>query len=338
MSAIPATSAHGCVPNQNLQSDQDSPLEPSLLTRIANAVNDIIRELSRWLYNKSVEYGEGFVGTFFLYTHFTVGSLFSEPLATLSCSVNRLVYSWQTEWEKHGFYDAGSTESMQKLEEKLNAEASADPAAVVKPPLILLHAFLDTPHNWLYWAPELEKAEAEKKIGHAITLQLPDAMEEQLPLVRKTIETITALYAKVFKKEDQQVDLWGHSRGGYTAHLAAFANVTLKDKEDVERRWHTEERNPLVRKVVTLAAPGWLCCDGQKEGDHNDRYPRQDYTAEQLKTIAECHANVYDIIGTQDAISFEKSGLPAAQVFAVDHKHLGIVHCPDVCQLALSLL
>jgi len=311
--------------------------EPSLCKRIADIYQSIIKSLSQWLFENGLAYQfEGFAGKFFLYSHFTVGSFFSEPLTTLFSTITRITCSWNTVWEEHGFYDAGDSNSLERLETQLESETNS---VSIRPPLLLLHAVHDTPHAWLAWAPELEEAERKNEIGHVITLELPNEMEDQLRTANNAIEEITSIYRRVLKHPLPQVDLIGHSRGGYTGHLLAYNEITVTDNS-IMRRWHKiDTQNPLVRKVVTLGSPTWLCCHGQKNEEGIGLYPEKgQFTEQQLGTIHGSHPNVFDIIGTQDAIAFERSGLPANQVFQVEHKHKGLLACPDVCKLAISIL
>ncbi len=316
--------------------------QPSLLERISDAYLGTVQDFSQYLFRKG-----------WIVASLIVPSLFGEPCASIQSAVRR-IFGWKTSWESHGFYNAADSNSLAKLRDTLKGQ---DPANN-QTPLLLLHGVFSTPDIWLPWADTLQQAEKDKKIGQVITLQLPNNIEERMQVVYKAIDAIAEIYREVNKLPAAQVDIIGHSLGGYAGHLAAFNpdQIEIKEQTKVERRWHCidpAQRNPKVRKVISVAAPTWLCCQGQRdettlcEPGHAEIYPwkvfsekniAQSFTPAQIATIQQHHHNIYDIIATQDAISATVSPLPKEQVFHVKHGHLGATTCPKVCQLAISIL
>lgn len=313
----------------------------SLFSRIRDGYIETIQNISQSLFKNN-----------WVISHLLVGSLLGEPCAAHLSGIRRL-FGWKASWEKHGFFDASDPSSLKKLETTLKAELVAaqkihGPSYSYKPvpPVLLLHSLQATPAIWMPWNSELQKARDLKQIGHLITLQLPNEMQARQNLVRQTIEKISQVYRRALKLSDEspapQLDLIGHSRGGYSAHLAAFKTEVVYDQSKIQRRWHCiDERNPLVRKVVSLAAPTWLCCMNQTDEKHptnNDIYPLSGFSQKQIETIHAHHRDIYDIIASEDTISVTSSPLPENQVKIVKHGHLGLTNCLDVCRLALSLL
>ncbi len=260
-------------------------------------------------------------------THLIFASIFGEPRLTLFNAIAQ-GSDWKTAWKKTGFHDVGNAEGFKHLEAALKTSSYA-------PPVILLHPVYSSPAIWTPWMPVLAQAQKDKKIGHVITLQLSNDITQEDKLVRETITKVAELYAKAFPQQQTLMNLVGASRGGYVAHLASFESDHIHDDQNIERRWHSEERNPLVGTVVTLSSPTWLCMEGFK--DPYDIYPEKEFSKEQIQHIHKSHPHIYDIIATEDAISPTYSPLPKTQVYEVQHGHQGII-CPEVCNLAIALL
>lgn len=314
----------------------------SLFERISDAYHTAVQDFSQYLFRKG-----------WIISSMIVPSLLGEPLESIQSAVRR-IFGWKTTFEKHGFYDAADAGSLAKLRHTLNGD---DPSKN-QVPVLLFHGVFSTPDIWMPWADELQKAQKDKKIGHVITLQLPNNLEERMKVVYKAIEDIAEIYRTTNNQQQAQVDIIGHSLGGYAGHLAAFNldQIEIKDDAKVERRCHSIDpahRNPTVRKVVSVAAPTWLCCNGQRdettpcEPNQQDIYPwkvftekniERSFTPGQVETIQNCHQNIYDIVATQDAISAIISPLPKEQVFHVKHGHVGAATCTEVCKLAVSIL
>lgn len=332
VSAIQFDHACQCTPSSRSHSQNSFP------TRIRDAYIRAIQSFSQALFQKG-----------WIISHYLVGSLCAEPVAALASGFRR-TFGWKASWTKHGFYDAADPLDLKRLEVTLKAEVLAGKqlhGANYRPPLplLLFHGVHSSPDMWLPWTPELKKAKEEKKIGHLISLQLPDEMKARQAIVRKAIADISQIYQRVLDLPGNvhpQVNLMGHSKGGYAAHLAAYNTETVYDDAGVERRWHCiDQRNPLVRKVISVAAPTWLCCMHQKDEMHphnHDIYPLSGFTPQQLETIRTHHADIYDIIAEEDTISPTSSPLPTAQVKMVKHGHIGVANCPQVCRLAISIL
>ncbi|WP_068466891.1 esterase/lipase family protein [Candidatus Protochlamydia phocaeensis] len=306
---------------------------PSLIDRIyslfdtcAGYYKQAVQHASQYLFRKG-----------WVISHYMVASLFGEPGASISSAVRRL-FGWKSSWEEKGFYDAGDAKSLDKLSAALENDAQENDAGYCPPvPVLLFHGVHSSPDIWAPWLSELQEAEKRKDIGHVITLQLPNEMQARMEVVRRVLADIANRYQAAFPSMQPQVDLIGHSKGGYAAHLAAFASDEIY-VNGIERRWHRiDEHNPLVRKVISIAAPTWLCCEGQVETENRDIYPLRGFTPDQLETIHHCHDNIVDFVAIEDAISVTDSPLPPAQVYRIKHGHLGII-CPVVCQLALSIL
>lgn len=306
--------------------------------RAHDSYQNSIKSLSQRLFQKG-----------YFIPHYIVGSVFSEPLTTLIASINQL-RGWRSTWQKHGFYEASDPESLKKLEADLRIMAATKPGMKPAIPALFFHSLHATNSIWRAWSNELAQAQRSGDIGCVISLQLPNDMTKRVELANKAIDAITDIYKRVFKLRRQRIDLVGHSKGGYTAHLVAFSKQHIYDPEpigkkssqktNVERRWHNiDARNPKVRKVVSVAAPTWLCCDGQRDGEHWDIYPKDGrFTEEQKRIIEKSHSEIYDIVATQDAISSTSSPLPSKQVFEFKLKHLGSVNDLEVCRKVVSIL
>lgn len=250
------------------------------------------------------------------FSHYFVGCLFGEPVLTLSKAKERFS-DWRPHWTAPGFYDVSTAEGFARFaRETLKTNNCV--------PILLLHAVYSTPADWNSWIPELTAAQKSDKIGPVITLQLPDDLGQALPLVNRTILSIG--------KRFPQIDLVGHSRGGQIAHLVSFSSTT-----NVERRWHTDERNPLVRQVISIASPTWLCCNGQKEENSMLLFPEKGFTSEQTQRIADTHTHLVDFVALEDAFEPTTSPLPQEQVYVINHGHLGAL-CPQVCKKAIDVL
>lgn len=243
--------------------------------------------------------------------HYLVAALFGEPKSSMGCAI-RKVMGWKRRWERYGFIDASDPTSWDHLRNRLQAK-DADAAV----PVLLLHGVYSSPDIWLPWATHLKQAQDQGKIGHVVTLQLPNEMGARMRLIRETINKLTELHEQTTGIAGAKVDLIGHSRGGYAAHLAAFASETLHIN-GMECRSHTHaERNHRVRRVISMAAPTWCYCQTQDLSHHHD---------------------IYDICATRDLISPTTSPLPRDQVFEVDHGHLSLTTCADVWNLVLNIL
>lgn len=320
---------------------ENSNRNPTLLDRTSDTYQEIIQEFSQWLFRSG-----------WTVSSLLVPSLFGEPIESAKSAFRR-IFGWQSPWEKLGFFDVGNPNGLKRLKKTLKKSDSWNEGI----PVLLFHGVFSTPDVWLPWGPTLQKAQVKNKIGHVIAIQLPNNLEERMRVVYDTINKIAKLYQK---KGIEQVDIIGHSKGGYAGHLAAFLpdSIQIKDASDVERRWHSidpQDRNPLVRKVISIAAPTWLCCQGQtdettvRKSKNKDIYPEKiftekdieaAYTTDQLKTLqdSQLHKDIYDIVATQDAISATLSPLPLDRVFYAKHRHLGITTCPKICKLAISIL
>lgn len=269
---------------------------------------------------------------------FLVGSLFAEPYATIASGIRQHIFGWKASWKRHGFFDASSKQSLKDLKQVLKKQGGD------QTPVILFNGIYSSPTIFDSWSHELEKARDRKEIGHVITRELPNELKARQLVVRQTIEDVCKIYKKALKLSDitmAKVDLIGHSLGGYAAHLAAYQYETVYDEKGVERRWHPQERNPLVRKVISIGAATWLCCDGQKDAfcpKNTDIYPLKGFDKEQLSLIEKSHANIHDIVATEDAISITYSPLPEKQVRYVKYGHLGCMRSLKVLRLVLSIL
>ena len=307
--------------------DRERVEKPFLLDNISSLANKAIQDLSQWLYHKGWVIGS-----------YLTASLIGEPLETIKASL-RIAVSWQSALGKQGIIDAANQKELNSF--KVNG----------KVPVILLHGVYATPHTFIPWAPYLKAAVDSKEIGPVLTLQLDNDLEKRMKQLYKVIEKVCRI------QQDKgipnpQVDLIGHSLGGYAAHLAMCNEdqITIRDEKGIERRWHSikkEDRNPQVRKVISVAAATWNCVSGQTNGKNDDIYPpevftRKDiesaYPADQLKAIRESHEDCYDFVGTFDALSATVSPLHKKYVYSFTHKHLGILTCPKVCRKAIDIL
>jgi pimeloyl-ACP methyl ester carboxylesterase len=272
-------------------------------------------------------------------------ALFGEPYESLSAGLRDL-FGWQSSLAKHGFFDAGDPKSLNGL--KVTLQSQKDSPLT---PVLLFHGLFSTPAIFIPWASELEKAVKDKKIGYVITTQLPNNLDERMRTVRSITQKVNDIYKSV--NGPQRVNIIGHSLGGYAGHLLADVKNEIKDPLGVVRRWHGSEPNDQVEKVISIAAPTWLCCQGQHdetthvEPHKEDIYPwkvyttknvKKSYTSDQINTIQKVHKNIFDIIATQDAISPIVSPLPEKQIYYVKHRHLGAITSQKVCQLAISIL
>ncbi len=315
------------VPSCEIVLQNKTQAQPSLISRMRDVYIRSMQTFSQHLFNNG-----------WIITHFILGSLLTEPLASLASGL-RPLFGMKLSLDKHGFYDAGSKKSLEKLAADLTQEIKVHPAGYFPPvPVLLLHSLAGSPDNFLSWADELEGAAKGRKVGHIITLQLPNEMDARMKLVRQAIADVTAIYNQVLGTQQAQVDLIGYSKGGYAAHMAAFTQ-DITYEEGIERRWHNiDQRNPAVRKVISVAAATWLCCQGQKELGNHDIYPLKGFTASQIATIHSCHDNIFDFVGTEDAISIPETPLSSSQVRLFKHGHQGMINCSEVCRVALSIL
>lgn len=300
----------------------------SVLSRLRACYIRNIQAFSQYLFKKG-----------WVIPHYLVGSLFAEPGTVAAASTSGLCrrVGLLPTWQKHGFFDAGNPESIKALIQTVKAQIAEKPGVKLPPPVLLFHGVMSTPEVWLPWASTLTEAKNKGQIGQVITLQLTNEMSARMKEVRNAIAAVVEAY-KLAGHEDVNVDLIGHSKGGYAAHLAAFKKETIYDDAKIERRWHNHERNPLVRKVISIGASTWLCCMGQKDDKGHDIYPEGKFTEAQRETIQRNHEDIVDIVPTEDAICVTESPLPFAQVYKVRHGHLGVLSCPDVCRLAVSIL
>jgi pimeloyl-ACP methyl ester carboxylesterase len=223
--------------------------KPSVLTRISNAYKHFIQNCCYSLFRKGKIAGA-----------FIVASIFGEPCQVIS-NIFRSIFGWKNSWKRKGFYDASSVESLYNLKQNLSTSKPN-----LLPPVLLLHGYASSPTLWLRWSEELKKARDAGKVGHVFTLQLPNMLDERMEVVRKSFQNISEAYKSV--GVEPQINLIGHSLGGYTAHLAAYnpEGIKLKDKADVERRWHSIDPmhlNSQIGKIISIGAPTWLCCEGQ---------------------------------------------------------------------------
>jgi len=314
----------------------------SLGMRITDAYQTAIQDFSQSLFRKG-----------WVIPSLIIPAVFGEFGETFRSSVRRIA-GWKNQWKDHGFFNAGDPESLNQLRTQLK---NNDPVKN-KTPVLLFHGLFSSPDMWLPWAKELQQAERQQKIGHVITLQLPNDIVERMIIVYKAIENVVSIYKEANPKNEIQVDLIGHSLGGYAAHLAAFRaeHISLIDENNVERRWHSRHsthRNDHVRKVISVGAATWLCCYGQHdettvcEPGKEDIYPwkvfteksvDQSFTKDQIKVIRNHHADIYDFVGEHDGISSTVSPLPDNQVYTFRHGHLGLTTCPEVCKVAISIL
>lgn len=334
----PLNYVHVCL----TESSEDKKPILSLWARMTDLYQTAIQDFSQMLFRKG-----------WTISSMIIPSLFGEFDEVVRSSA-RKIFGWKDSWEKHGFYDAGNPDSLNLLRVRLNGN---DPAKD-KTPVLLFHGLMSSPDTWLPWAGELQKAEKENKIGHVITLQLPSNLKKRMEIVYKIIDEVAGIYKEANGGKNVPVDLIGHSQGGYAAHLATVRPeyITLKDENGVERRWHSMDpahRNENVRKVISLGASTWLCCQGQHdetthcEPHKEDIYPwkvfseksvEKSFSPAQLDAIRASHENIYDFIGTHDGISAIVSPLPENQVFMFRHAHKGIVSCPEVCKIAVRVL
>lgn len=328
-------------PHQIKQNTQASSSH-SFVERISDVYQLAIQDFSQFLFRKG-----------WVISSLMIPSIFGEPLETLKSAIRRII-GWKSTWDKNGFFDAADSKSLNKLIKTLEQDESLRNQT----PVLLFHGVFSTPDIWLPWADQLKKAKEKKKIGHIITLQLPNNLKERMKVVYKAIDNITQIYQKANGQKEVQVDLIGHSLGGYAGHLAAFLpeEIEIEDEKKIERRWHSTEsmhRNPKVRKVISIAAPTWLCCKGMHDEttickpEKQDIYPWKAFTEKniekaftnpQINTIQKHHDNIYDIVATQDAISSTISPLPKNQVFHFKLGHLGVATNQKVCKKAISIL
>jgi pimeloyl-ACP methyl ester carboxylesterase len=266
--------------------------------------------------------------------HYAAAALLVEPRASLSSALRRL-RGWRKEWAEAGFFDAGKPSELLKLQAVLEKEVKEGHTPAT--PVLLLHGVYSTPDIWLPWSSLLKRARDRGEIGHIIGLQLPSSLEERMQLLRVIMPQIRSIYQTV-GENSVQIDLVGHSLGGYAAHLAAFETDTIHHR-GIERRWHDySNRNPAVRRAVTIAAPTWLCCVQMGE-EHQTRYPHgNNFTSEHIELLQATHEGIFDICARRDLISPPASPLPPHQVFAVNHGHLGLMECPLVGARVIGIL
>lgn len=298
----------------------------SILSKVEEVFNRTIQIFCRWLFSKK-----------WVVSSYFVASLIGETSEAVKSGIRRL-RKWQTTLKKHEVINAQDEASLALLKDKLNG----------KRPVLLLHGVHATPHTFIPWAKQLGDAYKAGDIGPLITLQLPDDMECRMALLYDTIDKICGIIGG----DNPQVDIIGHSKGGYAAHLAKTKKdkLTIKDRFGVERRWHSIDKgseNKKVRKVISVAAPTWMCCQSKKTVICESIYPKGIFAAEhvdliyerlQLTDIRENHKNYYDFVAVDDAISPVVSPLPNEQVFRFKHKHLSIISCSKVCWQAIKLL
>lgn len=346
ISRICCSSQHDCVirPNQ-----EQAPR--SLCQRISDAYQRAIQDFSQFLFRK------GWVNT-----SLVIGGLFGEPCESIKSTFRRFFLGWKSNWKQNGFHDAGDLKDFKALKYSPLIEL---------PGVLLLHGKFCNPSMYRSFVPQLQQAQKEGKIGHVFTMQLPNSVREAEPILRKAIDGISAIYQAVRKDREAErkgheaeektgayLDLVGFSLGGYLAHLAAYLHTqvfqVIKGK-NIERRWHRigpGERNPLVRKVISIAAPTWSCCQGQTDQTTKppprtvDIYPQgvfthktiEAYTPGQLEEIRKNHEGIFDIVATDDAISATISPLPPDQIRYVKHGHLASATCSKVCELVINIL
>ncbi len=316
---------------------------PSIFERITDIYLTAVQDFSQFLFRNGWKT-----------CALAIPSLFGELGESILSAVRR-IFGWETTLTKcYGFYNAADPASLDCLLSTLKD----DPGEKERIPVLLFHGLFSTPDIWMPWAMELEKAEKSKKIGPLITLQLPNDLQERMKVVYKAIDDVAEIYRQAGREQPFQVDLVGHSLGGYAGHLAAFLpdQITLKDEKGVRRRWHNvgpSSRNETVRKVVSVAGPTWLCCTGQHDEttvlppEREDIYPKNvfttkkiegSFTPDQIATIRSTHQGIYDIVGSYDAISSTVSPLPEEQVYQFKLGHVGLATDPRVCQIAISIL
>lgn len=315
---------------------------PQIGMRITDAYQEAIQDFSQTLFRKG-----------WVIPSLIIPSIFGEIGETFRATVRRFI-GWKEPWKTYGFFNAGDPVSLDQLCTSLKGN---DPLKD-KNPVLLFHGLFSSPDMWLPWADELKKASLQQKIGHVITLQLPNDMQQRMEMVFAAIDNVVRIYQEANLHKKVQVDLIGHSLGGYAAHLAAYRpeHVVIKDETQTERRWHSHHpdyRNDNVRKVISLGAATWLCCHGQHdetticEPGKEDIYPwkvfsnktvEHSYTKKQLEVIRSHHEGIYDFIGVHDGISPIISPLPKQQVLTFRHGHLGLATCPEVCKAAIAVL
>ena len=304
--------------------DESSPLRD----RITHAYQVALQDFSQSLFRKG-----------WIVPSLVIPTIFGEFGETVRTCARR-ISGWKSTWEKYGFFNGSDPASLDQLRQRLQEGDSS----IYQNPVLLFHGIYSSPDIWLPWADELYQAKQQRKIGHVITLQLPNDMEERMKVVYRAIEDVVRVYREVNPVLDVQVDLIGHSLGGYAAHLAKYQEdkIVIRDEANVERRWHSHDpahSNHHVRKVITVGAATWLCCHGQHDETticdpaKEDIYPwkvfsdktiEKSFTTEQLKVIRSIHHNIYDFVGVYDGISSVISPLPERQVFTFKHGHLGL--------------
>ncbi len=311
-----------------------------LAERIKRAYLIVIQDFSYYLFKKGWKI-----------TSMIFPTIFGEPVVNFRCSIRRIV-GWKAQWDKLNFYNALEPKSLDKLRTRLKTD---DPVNN-KPPLILFCGLFSTPDMWLPWSKQLHQAQKKGLIGHVITLQLSNHLPARMTEVYHVVEAITTIFKEQGKTE--KTDLMGHSLGGYAAHLALTKKeyIHIHDEKHIERRWHSiapEHRNPLVRKVISVAAPTWLCCANQKDETTQCKEHKQDiypwkifknktvaasYTENQVNDIQANHEGIYDFVASLDAISPNASPLPVKQVRIFNETHCSILSNQKVCAAAIEIL
>lgn len=275
-------------------------------------------------------------------------TLLAEPHETFRAAISS-VFGWKKRLQKRGFYDANDAQSIKQLKKYLEMNPNA------KMPILALHGLSSDPSIFKPWSRTLHQAQIEGKIGKIVTLKLPNDLDKRMAMVYKTVHRLSKIYRKRTGKS--QVDIFGHSLGGYAGHLAAFKpnSIQIKDANGVERRWHLvgqEQRNSEVRQVISIVAPAWLCCSGQKDETspkqkREDIYPlkifteknvKTAYTKAQLKAIKKHHENIYDFVAEFDAISPNASPFPKKQITTFNKGHMGVMTDKKVCEKLISVL
>jgi hypothetical protein len=316
----------------------------TLLGRVSDVYQRMIQDLSQWLYRQ---------GKTLKICSFITASLCGEPLASIQSGIHAHLYNWKEDFAKKGIYDAADEVSMELLKTELKTHTT--PQALN--PLLLLHGTLSKPSIFYSWSNPLQQAHQDQNIGPVITLQLPDDLEKRMSVVYRTINQIHEIYQTSTCHKQFKIDILGHSLGGYAGHLAQIKpdHIHIHDEEGIERRWHSIhpfDRNDKVGKVVSVAAPTWLCCHNQKDETtknslYQDIYPlkvyteknvESAYTPDQLAQTQKNHPHLLDIIPIHDAISPCVSPLNDSQTIYVEGKHVGVMHDPKVCQIALDFL
>lgn len=300
----------------------------SFIERISDLFQRILQDFSFYLSKKGWKISS-----------LILPAVLGEPIETMRSAARR-IFGWKSSWERHGFYDAGNPKSLEKLVDKLKEEGANKLS-----PVLLFHGIFSTPDIWMPWSDALQKSRDQGKIGHVVSLQLPDDLEKRMGVVDETINRLVKIY-----QHQSKINLVGHSLGGSAAHLAAFEASVIQDENGMEKRWHYHERNQHVGKVISIAAPTWLCCNGQKDETtvgNQAIYPEKafsgkkvegSYSGAQIKAIRESHKDIYDIVGTQDGITATVSPLPPSQVCVFKLGHLGVATSKKVCEVAIGIL